>query len=97
MSPMITATTIQLFWSLPNTTGEIFSYTLLYTGFPVDTTQQTLVVNVEANATTTGEQGPFTLVGLEEYNRYRIQVRASNGLGDGLSTEIILETTETGI
>ena len=53
-------------------------------------------MNVEANATTTGEQGPFTLVGLEEYNRYRIQVRASNGLGDGLSTEIILETAEIG-
>ena len=51
-------------------------------------------MNVEANATR--RQGPFTLVGLEEYNRYRIQVRASNGLGDGLSTEIILETAEIG-
>ena len=96
MSLTTSATTIQLYWYLPNTTGEIFSYTLIYTGFPLDTEQKSLVVNVGANSTTTGVQGPFVLVGLEEYNRYTIQVRASNGLGDGLSGEVNQQTAEAG-
>ena len=58
MSLTTSATTIQLYWYLPNTTGEIFSYTLIYTGFPLDTEQKSLVVNVGANSTTNdGVQG----------------------------------------
>ena len=97
MSLTTSSTTIQLYWFLPNTTGEIFSYTLIYTGFPLDTTEKSEVINVDANSTTIGVQGPFNLVGLEEYNRYTIQVRASNGLGDGLSGEVTQQTAEAGI
>ena len=97
MSLTTSSTTIQLYWFLPDTTGEIFTYTLIYTGFPFDTTQKSEVVNVEDNSTTTGIQGPFNLVGLEEFNKYTIQVRASNGLGDGLSEEVTQQTAQAGI
>ena len=78
--------------------GLISSYTVSYTGNPLDTSTQSMTVNVSLSYPATATTCINTnLTGLEEFNNYTVTVIAVNSIGSSdASTGVTAQTNAAG-